>query len=108
MDAIEALQEYDWPGNVRELQNILERCVLSFDGQEINRFQIELTLYPKENGDKTFDQDNGQTLHQMVEEYERKILIMALEEYKLPINVAKHLGVDKSTISRKIKKYKLE
>lgn len=108
VDAIEALQEYDWPGNVRELQNILERCVLSFDGQEINRFQIELTLYPKENGDKTFDQDNGQTLHQMVEEYERKILIMALEEYKLPINVAKHLGVDKSTISRKIKKYKLE
>ncbi|MGI6257301.1 MAG: sigma-54 interaction domain-containing protein [Anaerovoracaceae bacterium] len=106
-DALEALQQYDWPGNVRELQNILERCVLSFDGPEINRFQIQLTLYPNEGGDGLFAQEGGKTLHEMVEEYEKKILMAALDEYKLPSNVAKHLGVDKSTISRKMQKYQL-
>lgn len=106
-DALEALNEYDWPGNVRELQNILERCVLSYDGPEINRFQVELSLYPKENGDVIFDETKGKTLHQMVEEYEKRILVKALEECTLPSNVAKKLGVDKSTISRKMKKYQL-
>ena len=32
MNTIEILQTYDWPGNIRELQNVIERSVISAEG----------------------------------------------------------------------------
>jgi len=33
--AMEALLAYPWPGNVRELRNVMERTLITFDGEEI-------------------------------------------------------------------------
>lgn len=41
-DAIAALEEYEYPGNVRELANIIERAVVLYDGQIINREALSL------------------------------------------------------------------
>jgi len=34
-EAREALTEYSWPGNVRELENLMERLVVTVEGEEI-------------------------------------------------------------------------
>lgn len=34
--ALEALQNYHWPGNVRELENVIEKCVILSDMDEID------------------------------------------------------------------------
>jgi DNA-binding NtrC family response regulator len=34
-DAIECLRQYSWPGNVRELKNLVERLVVTTEGEEI-------------------------------------------------------------------------
>jgi DNA-binding NtrC family response regulator len=34
-DAIERLMQYSWPGNVRELKNLVERLVVTTEGEEI-------------------------------------------------------------------------
>ena len=33
--AMEALTQHHWPGNVRELQNVVERCVIMSDSDEL-------------------------------------------------------------------------
>ncbi|MDD4592291.1 MAG: sigma 54-interacting transcriptional regulator [Parabacteroides sp.] len=110
LEAIESLEKYSWPGNVRELKNVIERCVISFDGNEITRFQVERILYPKVDTDDVFknEKDSVLNLKQRLEEYERMIIHDALKKYKNASHVAKALKIDKATLSRRITKYKLK
>jgi len=48
-DAIEALQSYEWPGNIRQLQNIIQRILISCEG-EINKDDILNVLGSKKVG----------------------------------------------------------
>jgi DNA-binding NtrC family response regulator len=34
-EALDAMSRYPWPGNVRELQNVVHRCMLVADGEEV-------------------------------------------------------------------------
>ncbi len=42
--ALEAMRNYRWPGNVRELQNLIERLVITKDGQTIDRSDLPREL----------------------------------------------------------------
>jgi len=48
-DALEVLQSYDWPGNIRQLQNIIQRVLISSEG-EIQKDDIANVLGPKKVG----------------------------------------------------------
>jgi len=48
-DAIETLQAYEWPGNIRQLQNIIQRAIISCEG-EISRNDILNILSSKNVG----------------------------------------------------------
>jgi DNA-binding NtrC family response regulator len=50
----------------------------------------------------------GITLSQMVADLEKKVLTRALEKGRTQVNAAKMLGINQSTIARKIKKYGLD
>lgn len=39
-EAIKVLQKFDWPGNIRELENIMERIMISFDGEVITNLRL--------------------------------------------------------------------
>jgi len=105
-DAVKALEKYDWPGNVRELSNVIERIMVGFDGTNITKFQVERQLPQNEKlSEKRHRQYNG-SLQEMMELYEKEILVDLLSQNSAS-DVARLLNVNKSTISRKIKKYGL-
>ncbi|MEM5818157.1 MAG: hypothetical protein AAGU16_09880, partial [Desulfitobacterium hafniense] len=58
---------------------------------------------PEEAGNPS----QGKSLDELVADYERNLLKMALDRYKSSSKVAEFFQVDRSTIFRKAKKYKL-
>lgn len=105
--AVKKLKEHSWLGNVRELRNVVERLVVSGAGESISSFQVEMCL--KEDSFKyieyTVEKGVTTSLASMMEEYEKEIILQAVEECGTLSGAANKLNVDKSTISRKLKKY---
>ncbi|MET0959910.1 MAG: sigma 54-interacting transcriptional regulator [Psychrobacillus psychrotolerans] len=99
----EILQSYHWPGNVRELQNILQAAVYLAEKDTIMPSalpsQIKLSNVPS-------FQSTG-TLEDILAEVEKKVLQSYLEEESDKIQIAKHLGLSRSTLYEKIKKHNL-
>lgn len=107
-DVIELLEAYHWPGNVRELKNIIERVVVGFDGPNITRFQVQRQLI----NDRPEEIDIAETEHtgslkEIMDDYEKRILIDYMRKYNNASEVARILKVNKSTISRKLSKYNI-
>ena len=105
-EAIKAMEKYNWYGNVRELRNIIERLVVSGAGNTISAFQVEMCL-KEDNFNNAEPVKNGEnaTLDELIENYEKQIILQAVEECGTLTAAAQKLNVNKSTISRKLKKY---
>ena len=85
---------YHWPGNVRELRNVADRCVLG----------IECGAPPF--GDEIDEQPRP--LAQTVEAFERALIADALQRHQGSLaRSAQALGVAKTTLHDKIRKYGL-
>lgn len=110
-EAIEALLAYSYPGNIRELLNICERLAVMIDGPE-----IQIDDLPKEvrgdgcpSGPVISEQAPGQkTLAEMLRETERRILVEARQRFRTQNKIARALGVNQSTIARKLKQHALD
>lgn len=101
------LRNAPWKGNVRELKNIIERCVINTDHEEIDEDDIkELFTYDIASS-KYFDVDKGNSLKEIMEGYEKIVLREYVDKYRTVSEVARQLKVNKSTISRKLEKYGL-
>lgn len=99
----DALYKYQWPGNIRELQNIIKRLVIIADGDEVDGRHImeQLDSFDVGIADNTYQGD----LKSCVEEYEKNIIMTKMKDYTSSSRLAGALGIDKSTLNRKIKKY---
>lgn len=107
--AIAALQNFDWPGNIRELENIMERIMISFDGDSITRFQVERAIgMPMETSVARSSNMENKSMTQLLEEYEKYILETMMGKHKRASDVARALKMNKSTLSRRLKKYDLD
>ncbi|MFZ0052688.1 MAG: sigma-54 dependent transcriptional regulator [Desulfobaccales bacterium] len=96
--ALEAMQQYPWPGNVRELENAIERAVVVGKDR-----QIKLCDLP-------FIAAGGMTeLGELsLEELERQYITQLLASKGSNLtHVARILGINRSTLYEKIKKYGL-
>lgn len=108
-EAIYELEKHHWPGNVRELFNVLERTMVIFDGTSIKSFQIKRQLMNHDMIEQSIYTSKGKesySLNDYLMQYEKEIILTLLDELGTPLEVAKALNVDKSTINRKIKKYR--
>lgn len=105
--AVKELSEYRWPGNVRELKNMMERLVVSAGGDEISGFQVKICIMGiQEGADDSYNVNmENATLSEIMDNYEKQIITEAIEECGTMSAAAEKLGVNKSTISRKIKSY---
>ena len=110
-DALRALIEYDWPGNVRELENVMERSVILAPEDRI----IRKELFPPESlGTYTktslFDlEKDGVSLKDLVSEFEKNLIVTALE--KTNWNQKKAAGLLRmkaTTLNEKVKRMNLK
>ncbi|MEN8254710.1 MAG: sigma 54-interacting transcriptional regulator [Verrucomicrobiota bacterium] len=80
--AINMMMAYHWPGNVRELENCIERAVLTASDGVIHGFNLPPSLQTSDETHTGLLPENGANLKQMVEAYEREILIDALKKHR--------------------------
>ena len=101
-DTLKGLQAYDWPGNVRELENTLERAMVLAEGVEIRT--EDLTLM---DATRATLPDGGPTdLRLDAIEAQHIKRVLELTGWRLSRGAAV-LGIDRKTLWRKIKAYRL-
>jgi transcriptional regulator with PAS, ATPase and Fis domain len=104
--ASEALLVYPWPGNVRELMNLCERLVVMTEGELIDLSDLPEDVVRRSGKSATaVGKPEDLTLAQAVEGAERALLLAARQRHGNQSRMAEALGVDQSTIARKMKKY---
>jgi two-component system response regulator AtoC len=111
-EALELLEAYSWPGNVRELQNVMERAVVLADGELVLPAELPTSLRLPQKAPATAVADQlslkGAKRH-WVEAFERDYLIALLKKHQGNISqAAKTAGVDRKTIHRLLKRYRIE
>ncbi len=100
------LYRYNWPGNVRELINLLERIIVTTESKIIDEEFLKSFIDSESEEDKPQISINSLLpIKEAVEEVEKKLLLMAKEEGKSTYEMAEILGVNQSTVVRKLNKY---
>ena len=106
-EAIAVLESYPWPGNIRELQNVVERAVLL--GKEDVIMPSDLPREMASGQMVSRARVGNQTLKEALEVPERQIILEVLESNNWNRNAtADSLGVNRTTLYKKMKKLGLE
>jgi PAS domain S-box-containing protein len=107
--ALDALAGYSFPGNVRELMNICERLVVMSETEVVDVSDLPSQVVGQSKASVPEDLDWPETisLQQALESVERTLLSRARERYRSQASIAEALGVNQSTIARKLKRYDL-
>jgi transcriptional regulator with PAS, ATPase and Fis domain len=108
--ALDALLVYGYPGNIRELMNICERLVVMAESSRIGVEDLPAAVTgglstPAACGMDILEEEG--TLAQAMAAMERRIVSQALEKFGTQAKAATALGVNQSTIARKMKKFGL-
>ncbi|MFB3924997.1 MAG: sigma-54-dependent Fis family transcriptional regulator [Syntrophales bacterium] len=99
---LEIFMNYHWPGNVRELQNVLERMV---NIAHTHILTVDLLPFEIMDAQSKDDVDHG---IESVDEIERRLLSRMINANLSKKEMAKKLGVSRSTLYRKLEQYELE
>jgi Nif-specific regulatory protein len=103
--AIDMLVSYHWPGNVRELENIIERAVLTCDGQVIHGHHLPPTLQTAEASGTLMHT----SLSDSVEQYEKDLIVDALKSARgNRAKAARLLGTTERIMGYKVRKYGID
>ena len=108
-NAGDIMEKYSYPGNVRELINICERLVVMNENNKIHCSDLPHSIMDSAKNDNLFTDlhDKGLSLREMMATFERQILKDIMDEHLTQSKAAKVLGLNQSTIARKLHKYKL-
>lgn len=101
------LKKYAWPGNIRELQNMIERWVIIFDAYSVIRWNQISSSFLDSDYMLDYNVDAPKTLmtyNEIMDEYQRDVLLWAKKQYKTTREMAAALDLDHSTISKKAKR----
>ncbi|MCG8567493.1 MAG: sigma-54 dependent transcriptional regulator [Desulfobacterales bacterium] len=109
-EAAQRLCEYNWKGNVRELENVIERSVILAGGPQISPSDLPGHL---RRGDSSTLQlegiPEGVGLAETLAAVEKRMIQNAMKKCgNVQTKAAKLLGIGKSGLNQKLKKYHLD
>ncbi|HUF30619.1 MAG TPA: sigma-54 dependent transcriptional regulator [Gemmatimonadaceae bacterium] len=105
-ETVEAMQCYQWPGNVRELENALERAVILTPGDEIQLSSLPERVTRRNSEAVVSDRA---PLNPTLDVIERSYILWVLQnEGGNKSRAADVLGIDPSTLYRKLTRYGVE
>lgn len=103
-ECIQCLNQHDWKGNIRELKNIIERCVILADGNELT-----LDLLPLEIQKSVISKSNEDAISPFDLKITEKNHIQKVLNYTNgnKTRTAELLGIALTTLYRKLSLYKI-
>jgi DNA-binding NtrC family response regulator len=105
-EAMDRLLSYKWPGNVRELENAIEHAILLAKGNQITMADLPERLVEP---DKIELVNEGIPASPTLEAVEKAYIFWVLNQTGWQKSkAAAILGIDSSTLYRKIEKYRLK
>ena len=106
---MEALASHGWPGNVRELENVVHRTLLVMAGLELKLEDLPSNIIAA-GGTVAADPgaDDRPRAARSLEDLERDAIVSAMETNRGNLSdVARQLGIGRSTLYRKLEQYGL-
>lgn len=104
-EVAQSLENYEWNGNVRELENAIERAVALTLGYEITLSDLPDNIIQKSQDSASPVSGQIKTLEEVEADYIGKLLREYEGNYS---EVAQKLGIGRTTLWRKMKKYGFE
>ncbi|MGG1663993.1 sigma-54 interaction domain-containing protein [Brevibacillus sp. NRS-1366] len=104
------LVEYNWPGNIRELRNAIEYAFNVATDETIMLKDIPEHILFKNTGKQSYftqDLNPAKSLFDLVEEFERDMILSTLRQSKHIADAAKKLGISRQALQYKVDKYRL-
>jgi transcriptional regulator with PAS, ATPase and Fis domain len=109
---LDALLNHPWTGNFIELKETVERFVQNANGEFIDESALEMLgqrEFGQAGGSGAQKENRGINLNQTLEEIERDIILAVLNEEQMnQSKAAKRLGINRSTLWRKLKQNESE
>jgi PAS domain S-box-containing protein len=101
------LQSHQFPGNVRELESIIKQAIVMSNDDVIDDYIAHMLA---EGGKSQGQRDltvGKLGLNTKIQEFEKGILNNTVKECKTTREMANRLGIDQSTVVRKLKKHRI-
>jgi len=104
-NALSTLMRYDFPGNIRQLENVIEYAFVLCRGDMIRTRHLAREIL---NDVKNLSDQEVKSPSSHLDAAEKKVIIDALHRHNANRGkTAAFLGIDKSTLWRKMKKYNI-
>jgi PAS domain S-box-containing protein len=106
--AIERIKSYPFPGNVRELKNMIKIAVMMSETDSLDDYILRnLKTSVLEQTDYGQKPGSRMSLTEETSAFEKRLLQNAMTNFKTTREMAGFLGINQSTVVRKMKKYDL-
>ena len=109
-EAVQRLCDYEWKGNVRELENVIERAVILAPGNTITVSDLPSQIRNPKSGTLQLDGiPDGVGLSETLAAVEKRMILRAMKmSGNVQTKAAKILGIGKSGLNQKLKKFNID